>query len=69
MTYRNKILLGAVHHYQYAGDWSRQKKLFANDGAANDNFGSSVDLIDNIVMIGASGDGDIGIDFSMINNF
>ena len=36
-----------------ASDWSKQPKLTANDGAADDNFGWSVGIYNNTKIIGA----------------
>jgi FG-GAP repeat len=40
------------------GVWSQQQKLEASDAAANDNFGASVGIGGETVVVGALGDGD-----------
>lgn len=42
--------------------WSQKAKLVALDGSPSDYFGSSVDIYDNTIIIGAIGDNDKGID-------
>ena len=42
------------------GSWSEETILVASDGAAFDGFGSSVSLLENRALIGASGDDDGG---------
>ena len=44
------------------GNWSQQVKLFAFDGAAGDQFGISVAISGDTVVVGAYGDDDGGID-------
>lgn len=39
-----------------ASAWSQQAKLIAQDGAINDNFGTSLTLFKNMALIGAPGD-------------
>ena len=49
---------GAVYIFSYnanAKTWSQTQKLTATDGAANDNFGASVALRDNYLIVGAPG--------------
>ncbi len=43
-----------------AGIWTQQAKLTASDAAAEDNFGASVALAGDTVVIGAFGDDDSG---------
>ena len=46
-----------------AGGWedmTQTAKLMASDGAANDGFGTSVGIYDNVVIVGATGDDDNG---------
>ncbi len=42
--------------------WSRQSKLLAQDGAADDQFGNSVSIYNNNALIGADHDDDRGTD-------
>lgn len=52
---------GAVHIYTGSGStWSRQAKLTASDSAQGDNFGRSVVIDGDTVIVGADGDGDFG---------
>jgi FG-GAP repeat len=44
-----------------SGSWSQQAKLTAFDGAAGDNFGESVSVSGDMVVVGASGDDDNGV--------
>lgn len=47
---------GAVYVYALTGNtWSYQNKLTASDGANYDNFGSSLSMSSNLVLIGATG--------------
>jgi hypothetical protein len=50
---------GAVYVFTYNGTtWSQQQKLVANDGQANDNFGSAVSISGTNAFVGApQGDG------------
>ena len=41
-------------------NWTQQAKLLASDGAAEDNFGCSVSIHENNVVVGAEGDDDNG---------
>jgi hypothetical protein len=50
------IYTGSAHYYQNSEGWSRQMKLVPNGDGGSYNFGSSVDLLDNSIMIGAIGD-------------
>jgi len=43
-----------------AGNWGKQAKLTAGDGAENDNFGWSVSISGDYVVVGAYGDDDNG---------
>lgn len=53
-------LQGSAYMFVRSGaSWSQQEKLTASDGAAADQFGSSVAISRNTVVVGASGD-DIG---------
>ena len=52
---------GAAYVFQRTGTvWSEELKLFASDGEQDDNFGGSVAIWQNTVLIGASGDDDLG---------
>jgi uncharacterized protein (TIGR03437 family) len=45
---------GSVYVFvRNAGVWTQQQKLFANDGAANDSFGESLDIAKDQLIIGA----------------
>ncbi len=53
------ICSGSVYYYTLTGSyWSHQSKIFAEDGAFSDVFGSSVSMYDNNAFIGAYGDDD-----------
>jgi hypothetical protein len=53
------VYVGSVYVYGSVGNiWSHQSKILAKDGAAYDNFGSSVTIYDSTVMIGACYDDD-----------
>lgn len=52
---------GAVYVFTHTGNtWFEQQKLVAYDGATGDNFGCAVSLDGDTVVIGASGDDDLG---------
>ena len=54
---------GAAYLYQKNGStglWEEKQKLTASDGVANDNFGVSVSVSGNVVIVGASFDDDMG---------
>jgi len=52
---------GSVYLFiRNAGIWTQEIKLLANDGTANDFFGISASISDNIVVVGAAGDDDNG---------
>ena len=52
---------GAAYVFQRTGTvWSEELKLFASDGEQADSFGGSVAIWQNTVLIGASGDDDLG---------
>ncbi len=45
---------GSVYHFEWTGStWAEQQELYASDAAAGDNFGGSVSLSGNRVVIGA----------------
>lgn len=53
--------VGSAYIFYFNGvSWVQQQKLTASDGAANDNFGTSVSMSGNFAVVGASYD-DIGI--------
>ncbi|MGJ8664366.1 MAG: FG-GAP repeat protein, partial [Marinicella sp.] len=52
---------GSVYVFDYAGgSWSESEKITADDGTANDWFGSSVSLSGNRILVGARLDDDNG---------
>jgi len=52
---------GAVYFYeQLNNQWTESAKVLVPDGEAGDVFGGSVDMIDDLAIIGARGDGLIG---------
>jgi hypothetical protein len=52
---------GSAYIYQNRdNDWFRQNKIVPEDGEANDHFGSSVQIYNDIVLIGAEWDDDNG---------
>ena len=52
--------LGAVYIFVRSGsDWSLEKKLIPSDGASSDQFGTSVSISGNTLVVGANGD-DVG---------
>ena len=54
---------GSAYVFMRVGTtWSQQKKLTANDAAAEDSFGLSVSLSGDTAVVGASGDDDGGSD-------
>ena len=58
---------GAVYVYNYIftdpeWEWVLQEKLTADDGEYNDRFGWSVAISDDVIVVGAYGDDDIGAD-------
>ncbi len=55
--------LGSVYVYGSVGNiWSRQSKLLAKDGAANDGFGHGVSVYGTTAMIGSHLDDDKATD-------
>ncbi len=53
----NVLNQGSVYIFFFNGaNWVQQAKLIASDGAANDNFGSSVSISGDYVVVGADGD-------------
>lgn len=53
----NSVDQGAAYVYYYDGsNWVQQQKLTAIDGAAGDNFGSSVSISGNYIVVGVPGD-------------
>jgi len=52
---------GSVYVFIRTGNtWAQQQKLLASDGAAGDNFGYSVSLSGDTILVGAFGDDDNG---------
>lgn len=52
---------GAAYIFERLGNnWVEQAKLTASDAAAGDNFGHSVDIDNNYVIVGAYGNDDVG---------
>jgi hypothetical protein len=50
---------GSAYIFELAnGSWQESKKLLASDGAAFDEFGFSVSIINDLILIGAKGDND-----------
>jgi len=49
-------LMLAIPETLYSNDWSEVQKITAADGNAHDEFGISVDIAHNVVIIGAKGD-------------
>jgi uncharacterized protein involved in tellurium resistance len=57
----NGVRAGAVYVFTRTGaTWTQQEKLFASDGASQDNFGFSVSLYDDTALIGTNYDEDNG---------
>ena len=53
---------GSVYVFRFDGTtWSQEQKLLASDGARGDGFGISVSIGGDVAIVGASGDGDNGI--------
>ena len=54
---------GSVHVYQRDGHgtWNLQTKLYANDASVSDYFGWSVDLMDDVLVVGSKYDDDRGL--------
>jgi hypothetical protein len=52
---------GSAYVFRYNGiSWGEEAKLYASDGAANDNFGRSVSISGKVVLIGSYFDDDSG---------
>ena len=52
---------GAVYIYRYDGAiWVEEEKLLAFDGVPEDQFGIAVAISDDVAVVGASGDDDLG---------
>ena len=61
---------GSVYVFVRSGTtWSQQQKLVANDGAAQDEFGDSVALDGDTLVVGAYGDDDKGLDSGSVYVF
>lgn len=61
---------GAVYVFRRLGTvWSEEQKLIASDAAAADDFGRSVALRGNVLLVGASLDDDRGVDSGSIYVF
>jgi hypothetical protein len=59
--------IGSVYVYGSVGNlWSRQSKILAADGAAEDHFGISVSVYGTIAMIGPYFDDDKATDAGII---
>ena len=59
----NGVDSGSVYVYTRSGTiWNEQAKLTASDGAAGDNFGISVAIAGDIIVVGAWYDDDNGVD-------
>lgn len=59
----NGVNRGSAYSFRWNGaSWGQRQKLISNDGAAQDEFGSSVFLVENRVIIGSPGDDDAGMD-------
>ena len=53
---------GAVYLFQRDGDrWSQMQKLFAPDAAAGARFGFSLDVWDDVLVVGSLDDGEAGV--------
>jgi len=50
-------------------NWGITNKLFVDDGRTDDDFGSSIDLLDDIIVVGADGDDDSGTDSGTVYIF
>ena len=54
--YHGPVTQGSAYVFQRVGDtWTEQAKLIASDGAQGDNFGSTVAVSGDTVLVGASG--------------
>jgi len=54
---------GSAYVFRYdsvSGMWAQEQKLLASDGAANDYFGNSVSMSNDVVVVGAYADDDLG---------
>ena len=52
---------GSIYVFYNSGSaWAQVAKLSASDGAANDNFGNSVSISGETIVVGAVGDDDLG---------
>ena len=61
---------GAVYVFRYDGEtWSQQAKLMASDAAADDGFGASLALHEDIALIGAPGRAPTGTSFGAVYVF
>ncbi len=61
---------GAVYAYEFDGlNWTEQAKLVASDRGPRAWFGRSVSLDDNVVIIGASNDGDLAAGAAYVFRF
>lgn len=54
---------GSAYIYRYDGsNWSEETKLFAHDGVSNDEFGFSVSISGEVVVVGAGYGNGLGVD-------
>ena len=59
----SNCVAGSVYFFSKTGSsWSRQGKILAADGAADDYFGNAVSLYTSSALIGAYGDDDKATD-------
>ncbi|MCL6266128.1 IPT/TIG domain-containing protein [Flagellimonas myxillae] len=54
-AYKDNFGQGAVYLYKKSDDWAQEEKLIASDGEANDNFGRSIAIDGNSIVVGAYG--------------
>ncbi len=60
--------IGSVYIYASVGDvWSRQSKILPSDGAASDQWGTSVHVYGTTAMIGSLSDDDKASNAGMIS--
>ncbi len=61
--YHEGLFSGSAYVYRYDGlQWTQEQKIVAADRAAEDDFGHDVAVAGDVIVIGARGDDDNGID-------
>ena len=58
----NGLSSGSAYIFRWnGGNWVEEQKILASDGSHDDVFGESVSISGDVVLVGARGDGDMGL--------